>query len=76
MLNCFNANKAVRRSIFGRCSNLDKCRLEAAGDVVSGTFVGPIFLDKCVKFRDPSLDRAGAIPPEAVGALFSTAFSL
>ena len=31
-----NADKAVRCGIFGRFSNLDKCRPEAAGDVISG----------------------------------------
>ena len=46
-------------------SNRDKCRLEAAGDVVSGTFVGLIVLDKCL--RDLRLNRSRESPPEAVG---------
>ena len=41
-------------------------RLEAAGDVISGTFVGPIVPDKSVKCRDPSLNRSQEIPPEAI----------
>ena len=48
--------------------------LEAISDVISGKFVGPIVLDKCVKFRDPCLNRSRDIPPEA--ALFSTVYSL
>ena len=36
-------------------------RLEAASDVISGTFVGPIGLNKRVTFHDPNLNRSGAI---------------
>ena len=42
-------------------------RLEAASDVISGTFVAPTVPDKIVKFRDPCLNRSRVIPPEAVG---------
>ena len=42
-------------------------RPEAASDVISGMFVGPIVLDECVKFHGPSLNRSNEIPPEAVG---------
>ena len=41
--------------------------IEAAGDVISCTFVGPMVLDKCVKFRDLSLNHSREIPREAVG---------
>ena len=47
--------------------NLDKCRPETADDVISGAFVGPVVLDKLVKFHDCSLNRSREIPPEAVG---------
>ena len=33
-------------------------------------FVGPIVLNKCLKFRDPSLNRSGEILSEAVGDSF------
>ena len=50
--------KAVGCSIFGRFLNLDNGRPVAAGEVISVLFVGPIVLDKCVKFGDPtSLNR-------------------
>ena len=48
-------------------ANLDKCRPEAAGDVISGVFMGPVVLNKCVKFNEPSFNRSRKIPPEAVG---------
>ena len=41
--------------------------MEAATDVISGTFVEPVLLDKRVKFHDNSLNRSSEIPPEAVG---------
>ena len=41
-------------------------RSEAASDVISSTFVGPIVPDKCVKYRDIHLNRSREIPPEAV----------
>ena len=42
-------------------------RLEEAGDVVSSTFVGPIVLDKYVKFHDLSLNRSRDIRHDAAG---------
>ena len=42
-------------------------RPEAASDVISGMFVGPVVRDKSVKSHDPSLNRSREIPPEAVG---------
>ena len=42
-------------------------RPKAASDVISGKFVGPIVLDKYVKFHDPSLNYSREIPPDAVG---------
>ena len=36
-------------------------------DAISGRFVGPLFLDKPVKFHDPSLNRSREIPPVDVG---------
>ena len=51
-------------------------RPEAAGDVISGMFVGLLVLDTFVKFRDPSLNRPRAIPPEAVGGGIFDSFSL
>ena len=57
--------------IFCRFPNLDKCRSEAAGGIISGLFVGPIVLDMFVKFHDPSLNHSREIPPEAVrGGVF------
>ena len=66
-----NANKAVGCGIFRRFSHFNKCRPEAASDVVSGRFVGPTVVDKRVKFHDASLNRSREIPPEAVrGGIF------
>ena len=42
-------------------------RPEDVGDVISGMFVGPVVLHKCVKFHDPNLNGSQEIPPEAVG---------
>ena len=39
------ANKDVGCDIYRRFSNLDKCQPEAAGDVISDRFVGPMVLD-------------------------------
>ena len=41
--------------------------LEAASNVVSGTFVGPTVPNMCVEFCDPHLDRSQEIPTEPVG---------
>ena len=52
-------------------------RTEAAGDVLSGRFVGPIVLDKPVKFCGPTLNRSREIPPEAVrGGIFDSFFAI
>ena len=52
-------------------------RPEAASDVVSGRFVRPVVLDKCVKFRDPSLNRGRKIPPKTVaGSIFDSFLAL
>ena len=61
-----NANKAVGWGIFRRFSNLDKHRPEATGDVISGKFVRPVILDKCVKCHNPSWKCYQEILPEAV----------
>ena len=46
-------------------------RPETTGDIISGTFVEPFVLDKCVELHDPSLNRSHEIPPEAVaGGIF------
>ena len=42
-------------------------RPEAANDIISSRFGSPIAIDKCVKCRDPCLNRTQEIPPEAVG---------
>ena len=42
-------------------------RLEAVSNVISGRFVGLTAPDKCVKRRDPRLDRSEEIRPKAVG---------
>ena len=60
--------------IFGCFSNFDKCRLEAADDLIFGRFMKPIVLEKCVKFRDPCLNCSWEIPTEASEAVFSTVF--
>ena len=41
-------------------------RLEAASDVIFGTFEGPAVPDKRVKFCDPCLNHSGEIQPKAV----------
>ena len=43
-------------------------RLEAASDVISGVFVGPIIFDISVRFRGPIIFRSREIIPEAVGS--------
>ena len=43
-------------------------RPEAASDVISDSFVGPVVLDQYVKFRGPSLERSREMPHEAVGS--------
>ena len=46
---------------------------KAASDVISGRFVRPVVLDKCVKFLDPSLNRSQEISPAAVrGGIFDS----
>ena len=73
--------KAVGCGIFGWFSNVHKCRPQAAGDVISGLaldyvgmdagnavsrwLVGPLVLDKHVKFHDHSSNRSREIPPDA-----------
>ena len=48
---------------------------EAISDVIHCAFVGPIVLDKCVKFRGTSLNHSREIPPEAVvGGIFDSSF--
>ena len=42
-------------------------QLEADSDVITDVFVGPIVLDKRVKFGDPRTNCAREIPTEAVG---------
>ena len=51
-------------------------RLEAAGDVISGRFVGLVVLDKPVKLHDPSLNCSSEIPLEAVGGDIFDCFRL
>ena len=43
--------------------------------VISGLFVGPVVLDKCVKLRDPSLNCSQEIPPQAIGGSIFDCFS-
>ena len=50
--------KAVGCGIFGRFSSFDKCRLEVAGDVVSGANVGQVGTDIPVKLGDSRLNRS------------------
>ena len=50
---------------------------EAANDVRSSNVVGPIVLDKCVKFRSLSLNHSREIPAEAVGGgVFDSVFAM
>ena len=49
-------------------------RPEAASEVISGEFVGPTLLDRCVKFRCHSLNASREILPEAVGGGISDSF--
>ena len=49
-------------------------RPETASEVVSGRFVCSIVPDKCVKFRDPRLNRSREIPPGAIGGGILTIF--
>ena len=60
MLHCIipNANKSVGCGMFGRFSNLDKFRLEAAGDrdVISGITLEYVGTDVRASFRDYKLN--------------------
>ena len=50
-------------------------RSEEASYVTSSSLVGMTVANKCVKFRDPSLNRSPKIPPEAVGGVIFGRFS-
>ena len=63
--------KAIGGGIFGRLSNFRKCRLEVAGDVISGRLVGPDVSDNRVKLGDLHNNLSREIAPEAVqGGIF------
>ena len=49
--------KAVGDEIFGRFSNVDKCRPEVADDVIARAAVGGLGLDVRAKFDDPRLNN-------------------
>ena len=66
--------KAVGGGIFGRSSNFDKCRLELAGDVISGRFMGPDASDNCVKVGDPAITLLEKLHLKPSEAAFSTFF--
>ena len=51
-----NANKAVGCGIFCRFSNLDKCRPEAAGDVISGMALDYVGMGVRASFGDYKLN--------------------
>ena len=36
-----------------------RSRLEPASDIILGSFMRPVVVDKCVKFRDPQLNGSG-----------------
>ena len=50
-------------------------QLEAACDVLSGSFVRLIVPDNCVKFCDPRLNRSGEIRPKTIGGGIFDTFS-
>ena len=59
---------------FRTSMNADRKQL---GDIISGWFVRPIVLDKCVKSRVSCLNRSQEILPEAVGGdIFDSFFSV
>ena len=68
---------SVACDIFGRFSNLGKCRREAAGDLISGTDLYCVGMDVHASIRDYRLNSGRIIqlvPPdrfEHVCALFS-----
>ena len=53
--------KAVAGSIFGRFSNLEKCRPEVDGGVTSGVSVDKVGMDVHVKFCDFRLNSGRII---------------
>ena len=59
-------HKVVGGGIFDRFSNFDKCRLEAAGDAISGRLMATDVPDNRVKFGDPHNNFSREIAPEAV----------
>ena len=67
--------KAVGGGIFYRFSNFDKCRLEVAGDVISGRLVGPDVREKHVKFGDHRLKLLEKLHQKLSDAAFSTDLS-
>ena len=48
-------------------SDFDKCRPEAAGDGISGSFVRQVVFKKGANYGHPRLNRILEISPEAVG---------
>ena len=58
--------KVIGGGIFDRFTNFDKCRLEVAGDVISGGFMKPDVPDNRTKFGDPRLNLSRQISLEAV----------
>ena len=56
-----NANKAVGCGIFRRFSNLNKCRLEAGRDVISGTALDCVGVDVPAGFGDLQLNSGRII---------------
>ena len=76
MVELFDSSGQIHFAHFCAAFNNILQRPEAASDVISGRYVGPIVLDKCVKFRGPSLNCSREIPPEPVeGGIFDS-FSL
>ena len=71
-----NSTQRHRMRHFRSFFELDKCRPEAARDIIGRIFVGPIVPDKRATFRDPCLSNSQEIPPEAVACGILDGFPL
>ena len=66
-----NADRAVGNGIFGRFSNLNKCRLEAAGDVISGVVLDYVSMDVPASFGEYKLKVVELFDPLSARTRFA-----
>ena len=64
--------KAVGCGIFGRFSNISKCRPELPGDVISSAALGYVGLDVCAKLSDSRKTVAESLLDSLAGPVLRT----